>query len=105
MEVPGLPPLDWTHGAGEARWQSSVLTLEAARGVDRTNDASISEAFQHGATSSSFVPNGDRLFRLHSDLNVRAVFMAQAPLGNGCVAHFSDLHHASTTLADLRDGS
>jgi regulation of enolase protein 1 (concanavalin A-like superfamily) len=197
MEIPGLPPLEWTHGTGEAQWESSVLTLTAAKGVDWTNDAAGAAEVQHRATSLSFVPEGDfqlaarvrveqprstfdagaltlwideacwaklcfewsppgeatvvsvvtneysddanstvvdtdavylrisrtgpafafhsspdgrfwrfvRLFRLHADSVVRAGFMAQAPLGDRCVAQFANIRYATRAPSDLRDGS
>ena len=79
MQIPGLPPLEWTHGAGEAQWASSVLTLTAAMGADWTNDASGAGEVQHRATSLSFVPDGD--FQLAARVGVeqpRSTFDAGA---------------------------
>lgn len=59
--VPGLPPLDWTHGPSGAVWETSrqELTLTAEAGVDWSND-SLGGAGNHGATLLGFpAPEGD----------------------------------------------
>lgn len=194
--LPGLPALDWTNGT--TRFESlgdDALRLEAAAGVDWTNDASGDGAEpQHGATSLAFAVDGDfqlsarvrvdhprttfdagvlslwaddehwaklcfewspdgaamvvsvvtnhysddanaidvdadevwlrvskigpafvfhsssdgrqwrfvRLFRLLTDKPVRAGFLAQAPLGDGATATFTDVRYTPETLTQLR---
>lgn len=194
--VSGVPALDWTNGP--TRFESlgdDALLLEAAGGVDWTNDASGQEAEpQHGATSLAFAVDGDfqlsarvrvdhprttfdagaltvwadeehwaklcfewspdgaamvvsvvtnhysddanaidvdtdevwlrvskigpafafhcspdgrqwrfvRLFRLLTDAPVRAGFLAQAPLGDGATATFTDVRYTPETLTQLR---
>jgi regulation of enolase protein 1 (concanavalin A-like superfamily) len=43
-----------------------------------------------------------RLFRLLTDKPVLAGFLAQAPLGDGATATFSDVHYSRETLTELR---
>lgn len=55
-------------------------------------------------------PDGERwafvrLFRLETDLPVRAGFLSQAPFGESCAASFGEITLADTVPADLRDGS
>ena len=60
-------------------------------------------AFHHSADGISwkFV----RLFRLHTDGGARVGFLAQAPMGGACVAHFADIILAKAAPLNLRDGS
>lgn len=46
-----------------------------------------------------------RLFRLHTDKPVRAGFLAQAPLGQECVARFDHIAFSGHAPANLRDGN
>ncbi len=50
-----LPPLEWTHGAGEAAHDGDALVLRAAAGVDWSND-SLGAAPVHGSTLLGFAP-------------------------------------------------
>jgi regulation of enolase protein 1 (concanavalin A-like superfamily) len=80
---------------------SVVVTGEA---VDvRISRVGPAYAFHYSADGSfwHFV----RLFRLHTDRDVLAGFLAQAPMGDRCVAHFSDIQYAERPLDDLRNGS
>jgi len=196
--LPGIPPLHWTGSEGVARVDGGTLTLEAAAGVDWTNDAAGGPQ-QHAATALAFAaPDGDfvlsarvrvagerttfdagalalwcdedhwaklcdeqspqgdamvvsvvtdgwsddangpllrapaihlriarvgpaiafhsspdgmrwdfvRTFRLPvSPAPLSIGFLAQAPMGDGCVAVFDGIAYEERTLADLRDGS
>ncbi|WP_085368055.1 DUF1349 domain-containing protein [Leifsonia sp. NCR5] len=46
-----------------------------------------------------------RVFRLDWDGDVNVGFMAQAPLGDTCVARFDTIRYANTVPGNLRDGS
>jgi len=46
-----------------------------------------------------------RVFRLAYDGPVRVGFLAQAPMGDRCVAEFTNITYSTTVRADLRDGS
>lgn len=46
-----------------------------------------------------------RVFRLAYDGPVHVGFLAQAPLGDQCVAEFTNITYTTTVPADLRDGS
>lgn len=46
-----------------------------------------------------------RVFRLAGDSPVHVGFLAQAPMGETCVAEFTDIRYSTAVPADLRDGS
>jgi regulation of enolase protein 1 (concanavalin A-like superfamily) len=46
-----------------------------------------------------------RVFRLAFDGPVQVGFLAQAPMGDKCVAEFSDISYSTTVPSDFRDGS
>ncbi|WP_426989301.1 DUF1349 domain-containing protein [Pseudarthrobacter sp. Y6] len=46
-----------------------------------------------------------RVFRLHTDKSVRVGFLAQAPMGDSCVARFDSIEFTSHSPSNLRDGS
>ena len=69
ITLPGIPPLQWTNGEGEARVEGGTLVLTAAAGVDWTND-SQGNGQQHAATSLSFPVEGD--FQLSARVRVDA---------------------------------
>lgn len=90
VALPGLPPLTWTGAAGSATVDPGAgsLVLDAAAGVDWTNDAGGSPQ-QHGASALAFAaPSGD--FTLSARVRVpgpRTTFDA------GALALWSDPDH------------
>lgn len=69
VTLPGLPPLHWTNGEGQARIEGDTLVLTSAAGADWTNDAT-GQGSQHAATSLSFPVGGD--FQLSARVRVDA---------------------------------
>lgn len=69
ITLPGLPPLHWTNGDGDARLEGDTLVLASAAGADWTND-STGQGSQHAATSLSFAVTGD--FQLSARVRVDA---------------------------------
>lgn len=53
VEMPGLPPLTWTHQEGRHHQDGDVLVLTSDAGVDWTNDATGAEP-SHTSTSLAF---------------------------------------------------
>ena len=69
IDIPGLPPLEWTNGQGSAETPTNdVLRLIAAAGADWSNDA-FGGPQQHAATLLGFVPTED--FSLSARVVVR----------------------------------
>ncbi|MDR6200297.1 regulation of enolase protein 1 (concanavalin A-like superfamily) [Microbacterium sp. SORGH_AS428] len=53
IELPGLPPLTWTHGEGRHHGEGDALVLTSDAEVDWSNDATGAPA-SHTSTSLSF---------------------------------------------------
>jgi len=90
VELPGLPPLAWTHGEGDAALgPDGELTLTAAPGVDWTNDPTGTEfERQHGSTSLSFDVTED--FQLSARVRVDA---PRTTFDAGALTIWSDPDH------------
>lgn len=60
MQIPALPPLEWTNGPSGASYDSSTgeLRLSAVPGGDWTNDP-LGGPHQHGASMLGFRVDGD----------------------------------------------
>lgn len=98
--------------------QPMVVTV-VTRGVsDDSNEPAVDGRMVHqrvsrfgGALAFHYSLDGSnwklsRLFALRAvTQELRVGFLAQSPTGAGCVARFSDVCFARTTLLDARDGS
>lgn len=69
VELPGLPPLTWTHSEGRHHREGDVLVLTSDAEVDWTNDATGAPA-SHTSTSLSF--DIDEPFQLSARVSVDA---------------------------------
>lgn len=90
LSVPSLPPLHWTGAPGVAAVDDATgtLMLEAAAGVDWTNDASGGDR-QHGATALAFAaPDHD--FVLSARVRVSG---ARTTFDAGALALWADRDH------------
>ncbi|RPE78362.1 MULTISPECIES: DUF1349 domain-containing protein [unclassified Frondihabitans] len=99
------------------RGESMVVSVVTDRYSDDCNSAVFDESgvFLRAArigSSVAFHSSDDgerwdfvRVFRFAPAAEPLSIgFLAQAPLGDGCWASFSDIVYAETTLTDLRDG-
>jgi len=69
VELPGLPPLTWTHSEGQYRREGDVLVLTSDAEVDWTNDATGAPP-SHTSTSLAF--DIDEPFQLSARVSVDA---------------------------------
>lgn len=69
VELPGLPPLTWTHSEGQHHREGDELTLTSDAEVDWTNDATGAEP-SHTSTSLAF--DIDEPFQLSAHVSVDA---------------------------------
>lgn len=97
--------------------QAMVVSVVTKEYSDDCNSTVVSEDFVHlrivrSGAGWAFHSSTDgrtwvfvRVFRLAFDGPVRVGFLAQAPLGDECVAEFSDITYSPAVPAAFRDGS